>query len=128
MGRAGEGLLGCQGNSGRKGGDSGAPWIFSPLPSGLDPACWAGPISNGLQKVDVQLITQDLCSEAYRYQVTPRMLCAGYHKGKKDACQVTRGAGGDGVGGVMSPSPRGWPSAHISLPPARWRWLSPLYR
>lgn len=37
----------------------------------------------------MQLIPQDLCSEAYHYQVTPRMLCAGYHKGKKDACQVT---------------------------------------
>lgn len=51
--------------------------------------CRAGPTSNGLQKVDVQLIPQDLCSEAYRYQVTPRMLCAGYRNGKKDACQVT---------------------------------------
>lgn len=37
----------------------------------------------------MQLVPQDLCSEAYRYQVTPRMLCAGYRKGKKDACQVT---------------------------------------
>ena len=37
----------------------------------------------------MQLIPQDLCSEAYRYQVTPRMLCAGYRNGKKDACQVT---------------------------------------
>lgn len=49
----------------------------------------AGPGSSTLQKVDVQLVPQDLCSEAYRYQVTPRMLCAGYRKGKKDACQVT---------------------------------------
>lgn len=46
-------------------------------------------MSNTLQKVDVQLVPQDLCSEAYRYQVSPRMLCAGYRKGKKDACQVT---------------------------------------
>ncbi|EHH65809.1 hypothetical protein EGM_02652 [Macaca fascicularis] len=55
---------------------------------------WAefyGPTSNALQKVDVQLIPQDLCSEAYRYQVTPRMLCAGYRKGKKDACQGDSG-------------------------------------
>lgn len=49
----------------------------------------AGPGSSTLQKVDVQLVPQDLCSEAYHYQVTPRMLCAGYRKGKKDACQVT---------------------------------------
>uniref|UniRef100_A0A8B9PSC5 Transmembrane serine protease 6 n=1 Tax=Apteryx owenii TaxID=8824 RepID=A0A8B9PSC5_APTOW len=46
-------------------------------------------ISNILQKVDVQLIQQDICSEAYHYMISPRMLCAGYHKGKKDACQVT---------------------------------------
>lgn len=80
--------------------------------------CRAGPTSNGLQKVDVQLITQDLCSEAYRYQVTPRMLCAGYHKGKKDACQVTPGAGGPGGGEPPTPptSPRVWPCAYISLP------------
>lgn len=75
----------------------------------------------------MQLITQDLCSEAYRYQVTPRMLCAGYHKGKKDACQVTPGAGGAG-GRVTLTSPRVWPSAYISWPPARWPWLSPCDR
>lgn len=49
----------------------------------------AGPGSSTLQKADVQLVPQDLCSEVYHYQVTPRMLCAGYRKGKKDACQVT---------------------------------------
>ncbi|XP_073940515.1 transmembrane protease serine 6 isoform X2 [Castor canadensis] len=60
-----------------------------------------GPTSNVLQKVDVQLIPQDLCSEAYRYQVTPRMLCAGYHKGKKDACQ------GDSGGPLVCKEPSG---------------------
>ncbi|XP_045042836.2 transmembrane protease serine 6 isoform X3 [Desmodus rotundus] len=60
-----------------------------------------GPTSNGLQKVDVQLIPQDLCSEAYHYQVTPRMLCAGYHKGKKDACQ------GDSGGPLVCREPSG---------------------
>ncbi|KAF5919803.1 hypothetical protein HPG69_009792, partial [Diceros bicornis minor] len=60
-----------------------------------------GPTSNGLQKVDVQLIPQDLCSEAYRYRVTPRMLCAGYRKGKKDACQ------GDSGGPLVCREPSG---------------------
>lgn len=92
----------------------------------------AGPTSNGLQKVDVQLIPQDLCSEAYHYQVTPRMLCAGYHKGKKDACQVTPMGLGERERGTLT-SPRAWPFSHISLLkphrlPARWGWLSPLYR
>ncbi|OXB60895.1 hypothetical protein ASZ78_014447, partial [Callipepla squamata] len=50
-----------------------------------------GHISNILQKVDVQIIQQDICSEAYHYMISPRMLCAGYNKGKKDACQVTVG-------------------------------------
>uniref|UniRef100_A0A8C8SDZ8 Transmembrane serine protease 6 n=1 Tax=Pelusios castaneus TaxID=367368 RepID=A0A8C8SDZ8_9SAUR len=44
-----------------------------------------------LQKADVQLIQQDLCSEAYHYQISPRMLCAGFHQGKKDACQGDSG-------------------------------------
>uniref|UniRef100_A0A8C6XAD7 Peptidase S1 domain-containing protein n=1 Tax=Naja naja TaxID=35670 RepID=A0A8C6XAD7_NAJNA len=47
------------------------------------------PTSKILQKVDVQLVQQDICSEAYHYQVSPRMLCAGYQEGKKDSCQVT---------------------------------------
>uniref|UniRef100_A0A8C2W3W0 Transmembrane protease serine 6 n=1 Tax=Chinchilla lanigera TaxID=34839 RepID=A0A8C2W3W0_CHILA len=60
-----------------------------------------GPTSNVLQKVDVQLVAQDLCSEAYHYQVTPRMLCAGYRKGKKDACQ------GDSGGPLVCKEPSG---------------------
>lgn len=59
-------------------------------------------MSNTLQKVDVQLVPQDLCSEAYRYQVSPRMLCAGYRKGKKDACQVTSYGVCPEVGGMTT--------------------------
>lgn len=103
---------------------------FRPRPHG------AGPTSNGLQKVDVQLIPQDLCSEAYRYQVTPRMLCAGYRKGKKDACQVTLGEAGAGErregGRVALPPPAAWPSARTGLPrprslPAKRDWLPQLH-
>ncbi|XP_008494056.2 transmembrane protease serine 6 isoform X1 [Calypte anna] len=50
-----------------------------------------GHISNVLQKVDVEIIQQDICSEAYHYTISPRMLCAGYHNGKKDACQGDSG-------------------------------------
>ncbi|NWS18856.1 TMPS6 protease, partial [Pachyramphus minor] len=60
-----------------------------------------GHISNSLQKVDVQLIQQNICSEAYHYMITPRMLCAGYYKGKKDACQ------GDSGGPLACKEPSG---------------------
>ncbi|NXK34218.1 TMPS6 protease, partial [Piprites chloris] len=60
-----------------------------------------GHISNVLQKVDVQLIQQNICSEAYHYMITPRMLCAGYYKGKKDACQ------GDSGGPLACKEPSG---------------------
>lgn len=60
-----------------------------------------GPTSSTLQKADVRLVPQDLCSEAYHYRVTPRMLCAGYRKGKKDACQ------GDSGGPLVCKEPSG---------------------
>uniref|UniRef100_A0A8D2MGS8 Transmembrane serine protease 6 n=1 Tax=Zonotrichia albicollis TaxID=44394 RepID=A0A8D2MGS8_ZONAL len=75
--------------------------ICLPAPSHIfEPGllCWitgwgalkeGGHTSNVLQKVDVQLVQQNICSEAYHYMITPRMLCAGYYQGKKDACQVT---------------------------------------
>ncbi|KAM8820314.1 transmembrane protease serine 6 [Eudromia elegans] len=87
--------------------------ICLPAPSHLfEPGlhCWitgwgaikeGGRISNTLQKVDVQLIQQDICSEAYHYMISPRMLCAGYHKGKKDACQ------GDSGGPLACKEPSG---------------------
>uniref|UniRef100_A0A8C3BIW2 Transmembrane serine protease 6 n=1 Tax=Cairina moschata TaxID=8855 RepID=A0A8C3BIW2_CAIMO len=87
--------------------------ICLPAPSHLfEPGlhCWitgwgalkeGGHISNVLQKVDVQIIQQDICSEAYHYMISPRMLCAGYHKGKKDACQ------GDSGGPLACEEPSG---------------------
>uniref|UniRef100_A0A493SWU5 Transmembrane serine protease 6 n=1 Tax=Anas platyrhynchos platyrhynchos TaxID=8840 RepID=A0A493SWU5_ANAPP len=87
--------------------------ICLPAPSHLfEPGlhCWitgwgalkeGGHISNVLQKVDVQIIQQDICSEAYHYMISPRMLCAGYRKGKKDACQ------GDSGGPLACEEPSG---------------------
>ncbi|XP_010222428.1 PREDICTED: transmembrane protease serine 6 [Tinamus guttatus] len=87
--------------------------ICLPAPSHLfEPGlhCWitgwgaikeGGRISNMLQKVDVQLIQHDICSEAYHYMISPRMLCAGYRKGKKDACQ------GDSGGPLACKEPSG---------------------
>ncbi|XP_058875834.1 transmembrane protease serine 6-like, partial [Acipenser ruthenus] len=60
-----------------------------------------GPSSNVLQKVDVSLITQDICNQSYRYKISPRMLCAGYPDGKKDACQ------GDSGGPLVCKEPNG---------------------
>ncbi|NXA74918.1 TMPS6 protease, partial [Thryothorus ludovicianus] len=87
--------------------------ICLPAPSHIfEPGlhCWitgwgalkeGGHISNVLQKVDVQLIQQNICSEAYHYMITPRMLCAGYYQGKKDACQ------GDSGGPLACKEPSG---------------------
>ncbi|NXQ00472.1 TMPS6 protease, partial [Vidua macroura] len=87
--------------------------ICLPAPSHIfEPGllCWitgwgalkeGGHISNVLQKVDVQLVQQNICSEAYHYMITPRMLCAGYYQGKKDACQ------GDSGGPLACKEPSG---------------------
>lgn len=48
----------------------------------------SGQASNTLQKVDVRLVSEDACIRSYGHLVTPRMLCAGYRNGDKDACQV----------------------------------------
>lgn len=48
----------------------------------------SGKASNVLQKVDVRLVSEEACIRSYGHLVTPRMLCAGYRSGEKDACQV----------------------------------------
>ncbi|XP_056380093.1 transmembrane protease serine 6 isoform X2 [Hyla sarda] len=45
-----------------------------------------GPTSDVLQKTDLRLISQDICTDLYHYQISPRMFCAGYTDGTKDAC------------------------------------------
>ncbi|KAJ8001646.1 hypothetical protein DPEC_G00171630 [Dallia pectoralis] len=65
-----------------------------------DLLCWVtgwgtlqegGSPSNVLQKVDVRLVSEQACVRSYGYVVTPRMLCAGYRSGNKDACQGDSG-------------------------------------
>ncbi|XP_036401268.1 transmembrane protease serine 6 [Megalops cyprinoides] len=60
-----------------------------------------GPSSNILQKVGVPLISEDVCNRSYGYRITPRMLCAGFHDGGKDACQ------GDSGGPLVCQEPSG---------------------
>nr|XP_056703056.1 transmembrane protease serine 6 [Euleptes europaea] len=60
-----------------------------------------GPTSKVLQKANISLVQQDVCNEVYHYRVTPRMLCAGYHDGKKDSCQ------GDSGGPLACQEPSG---------------------
>ncbi|XP_062919000.1 transmembrane protease serine 6 [Mobula hypostoma] len=50
-----------------------------------------GPVEDVLQKVDVKLVDQSVCNEAYSYSITPQMICAGYPEGKKDSCQGDSG-------------------------------------
>uniref|UniRef100_A0A672ZH59 Vitamin K-dependent protein C n=1 Tax=Sphaeramia orbicularis TaxID=375764 RepID=A0A672ZH59_9TELE len=59
------------------------------------------PTSNVLRKVDVRLVSEEDCIRSYGRLVTPRMLCAGYRTGKKDACQ------GDSGGPLVCQEPSG---------------------
>ncbi|XP_053275740.1 transmembrane protease serine 6 [Pleuronectes platessa] len=79
-----------------------------PLEPGL--LCWVtgwgalsegGKASNALQKVDVRLVSEEDCVLSYGNIVTPRMLCAGYSAGEKDACQ------GDSGGPLVCQGPSG---------------------
>ncbi|XP_072277167.1 transmembrane protease serine 6 isoform X2 [Pyxicephalus adspersus] len=51
-----------------------------------------GPSVDILQKVDLKLISQDLCTDLYHYGISPRMFCAGYLDGTKDSCQGDSGS------------------------------------
>lgn len=57
---------------------------------------------NHLRQVQVDLIPTDICNEPqiYNNAITPRMVCAGYLKGRRDACQ------GDSGGPLVSSDAR----------------------
>ncbi|XP_059188802.1 transmembrane protease serine 6 [Centropristis striata] len=57
--------------------------------------------SNILQKADVRLVSEETCVRTYGRIITPRMLCAGYRNGSKDACQ------GDSGGPLVCQEPSG---------------------
>ena len=44
--------------------------------------------SIALQMVGVRVVSEESCARSYGNLVTPRMLCAGYRQGGRDACQV----------------------------------------
>ncbi|XP_041789856.1 transmembrane protease serine 6 [Chelmon rostratus] len=88
------------------------PACLPPPTHQLEPdlLCWVtgwgalregGSSSNVLQKVDVRLVSEEACIRSYGHLVTPRMLCAGYRSGDKDACQ------GDSGGPLVCQEPSG---------------------
>ncbi|CAK6975057.1 transmembrane protease serine 6 [Scomber scombrus] len=88
------------------------PACLPPPTHQLEPGllCWVtgwgalregGSSSNVLQKVDVRLVSEEACVRSYGHVVTPRMLCAGYRSGEKDACQ------GDSGGPLVCQEPSG---------------------
>lgn len=48
-----------------------------------------GHIPDRLRFVPVPVMKLDECQKSYRFYITPRMLCAGYATGGKDACNVS---------------------------------------
>uniref|UniRef100_A0A3Q0R0Y5 Peptidase S1 domain-containing protein n=1 Tax=Amphilophus citrinellus TaxID=61819 RepID=A0A3Q0R0Y5_AMPCI len=86
------------------------PACLPPPTHQLEPGllCWVtgwGTLQEGgdnvLQKVDVRLVSEESCIRSYGHVVTPRMLCAGYRSGGKDACQ------GDSGGPLVCQEPSG---------------------
>ncbi|KAF6084209.1 kallikrein B1 [Phyllostomus discolor] len=67
----------------------------------MDSNCWItgwgytrerGEIQSILQKVKIPLVTNEECQKRYRdYEITKRMICAGYKEGGKDACKGDSG-------------------------------------
>lgn len=52
----------------------------------------AGRLATTLQQAVVPIVSRDTCQVAYPdYNITPRMLCAGYASGGIDACQGDSG-------------------------------------
>jgi len=58
------------------------PWVVGWGLSHQD----AGASTRLLQKLEVPVIALERCQSFMQYELTPRMLCAGYEKGEKDAC------------------------------------------
>jgi trypsin len=48
-------------------------------------------LSENLQKVDVQVVSREVCNQSYGGAITDAMVCAGYPEGGKDACQGDSG-------------------------------------
>lgn len=54
-----------------------------------------GAVSQVIRKVNVPMIERDICAKKYEgYPITPRMMCAGFDAGGKDACQGDSGGPG----------------------------------
>jgi len=78
-------------------------------------------LPNLLQKVEVPLVSQDVCNKDYNGVITDRMLCAGYAQGGKDACQGDSGGplvatGSDGSRHLIGVVSWGQGCARANLP------------
>jgi len=82
--------------------DSNDYFGYQAIVSGWGTTSSGGDVSNYLQYVDVNILSNDMCKNDYGYspdQITDHMLCANVEGGGKDSCQ------GDSGGPLVTPNP-----------------------
>jgi secreted trypsin-like serine protease len=70
--------------------------------TGWGTTSFGGNIADILQEVEVPVVTNQVCNQAYFGAITPNMLCAGFEEGGKDSCQ------GDSGGPLVIPVNDSW--------------------
>jgi secreted trypsin-like serine protease len=58
---------------------------------GWGATAWQGSSSDVLLQVDLPIVDQQTCNDAYMGDITERMICAGFPQGGKDSCQGDSG-------------------------------------
>lgn len=89
-------------------------------------SCLADNTSPKLREAEVKLIDYKICNsdKVYEGYLTPRMMCAGYLQGGKDACQVSRGTRSHQQGRMGPAGLPAFPACRCPLARYRQRGIS----